>query len=145
MWDLPRPGLEPVSPAWAGRFSTAAPPGKPQSATFLTPGTGFVEDSFSTGWEGGNGSSPNASDGGNEASLKALLACPLLTSCCAGGEAGDPRFRGYSSFSLPPPQSFHHYTRLRVSQLLGEEQYHYQIGSTLAKFWLEKKDFEISG
>ena len=29
MWDLPRPGLEPVSPALAGRFSTAAPPGKP--------------------------------------------------------------------------------------------------------------------
>ena len=31
MWDLPRPGLEPVSPALAGRFSTTAPPGKPQS------------------------------------------------------------------------------------------------------------------
>ena len=29
MWDLPRPGLEPVSPALAGRFSTIAPPGKP--------------------------------------------------------------------------------------------------------------------
>ena len=29
MWDLPRPGLEPVSPASAGRFSTTAPPGKP--------------------------------------------------------------------------------------------------------------------
>ena len=28
MWDLPRPGLEPVSPALAGRFSTTAPPGK---------------------------------------------------------------------------------------------------------------------
>ena len=32
MWDLPRPGLEPVSPALAGRFSTTAPPGKPQIA-----------------------------------------------------------------------------------------------------------------
>ena len=31
MWDLPRPGLEPVSPALAGRFSTTAPPGKPLS------------------------------------------------------------------------------------------------------------------
>ena len=31
MWDLPRPGLEPVSPALAGRFSTTAPPGKPSS------------------------------------------------------------------------------------------------------------------
>ena len=31
MWDLPRPGLEPASPALAGRFSTTAPPGKPCS------------------------------------------------------------------------------------------------------------------
>ena len=31
MWDLPRPGLEPVSPALAGRFSTTAPQGKPGS------------------------------------------------------------------------------------------------------------------
>ena len=30
MWDLPRPELEPVSPALAGRLSTTAPPGKPQ-------------------------------------------------------------------------------------------------------------------
>ena len=30
MWDLPRPGLGPVSPALAGRFSTTAPPGKPR-------------------------------------------------------------------------------------------------------------------
>ena len=29
MWDPPRPGLEPVSSALAGRFSTTAPPGKP--------------------------------------------------------------------------------------------------------------------
>ena len=29
MWDLPRPGLEPVCPALAGRFSTTAPAGKP--------------------------------------------------------------------------------------------------------------------
>ena len=29
MWDLPRPGLEPVSPALAGGFSTTAPTGKP--------------------------------------------------------------------------------------------------------------------
>ena len=31
MWDLPRPGFEPVSAALAGRFSTTGPPGKPQS------------------------------------------------------------------------------------------------------------------
>ena len=36
MWDPPRPGLEPVSPALAGRFSTTAPPGKPNCA-FLRP------------------------------------------------------------------------------------------------------------
>ena len=29
MWDPPRPGLEPVSPALAGRLSTTVPPGKP--------------------------------------------------------------------------------------------------------------------
>ena len=34
MWDPPRPGLEPVSPALAGRLSTTAPPGKP-SIPFL--------------------------------------------------------------------------------------------------------------
>ena len=28
-WDPPRPGLEPASPALAGRLSTTAPPGKP--------------------------------------------------------------------------------------------------------------------
>ena len=30
MWDLPGPGLEPVSPALAGGFLTTEPPGKPQ-------------------------------------------------------------------------------------------------------------------
>ena len=35
MWDLPRPGLEPVSPALAGRFSSTAPPGKPHSLLCL--------------------------------------------------------------------------------------------------------------
>ena len=34
MWDLPRPGLEPVSPALAGGFSTTAPPGKPHMFLF---------------------------------------------------------------------------------------------------------------
>ena len=34
MWDPTRPGLEPVSPALAGRFSTTSPPGKP-SHSFL--------------------------------------------------------------------------------------------------------------
>ena len=34
MWDLPRPGLKPVSPALAGRLSTTAPPGKPLSRLY---------------------------------------------------------------------------------------------------------------
>ena len=34
MWDLPRPGLEPVSPELAGRFSATAPPGKPCNYIF---------------------------------------------------------------------------------------------------------------
>ena len=34
MWDLPRPGLEPESPALAGGFLTSVPPGKPKP-TFL--------------------------------------------------------------------------------------------------------------
>ena len=29
MWDVPRPGLKPVSPALSGGLSTTAPPGKP--------------------------------------------------------------------------------------------------------------------
>ena len=34
MWDLPRPGLEPVSPALAGGLSTTALPGKPCPVLF---------------------------------------------------------------------------------------------------------------
>ena len=34
MWDPPRPGLQPVSPALAGRPSTIAPPGKPPMSYF---------------------------------------------------------------------------------------------------------------
>ena len=47
MWDLPRPGLETVSPALAGRLSTTAPPGKPSPL--------FLKDNFTSyricGWE----------------------------------------------------------------------------------------------
>ena len=42
MWDLPRPGLEPVSPALAGRFSTTAPPGKPCMYFIGSNGKGFI-------------------------------------------------------------------------------------------------------
>ena len=34
MWDLPGPGLEPMSPALAGRCLTTAPPGKSQLSPF---------------------------------------------------------------------------------------------------------------
>ena len=36
MWDLPGPGLEPVSPALAGGFLTTVPPGKPLPAVFIS-------------------------------------------------------------------------------------------------------------
>ena len=36
MRDPPRPGLEPVSPALAGRPPTTAPPGKPHSSFFVS-------------------------------------------------------------------------------------------------------------
>ena len=35
MWDLPRPRIEPVSPALAGRFFTNEPPGKPPFFLFI--------------------------------------------------------------------------------------------------------------
>ena len=35
-WDLPRPGLEPVSPALAGGFPTTAPPGKPSICILIS-------------------------------------------------------------------------------------------------------------
>ena len=37
MWDLPGPGLEPVSPALAGGFLTTVPPGKPYFALKMAP------------------------------------------------------------------------------------------------------------
>ena len=39
MWDLPGPGLEPVSPALAGGFLTTAPPGKSQQYPLLIVGS----------------------------------------------------------------------------------------------------------
>ena len=42
MWDLPRPGLEPLSPALAGRFSTTAPPGKGNNNCFKPLSFGVV-------------------------------------------------------------------------------------------------------
>ena len=38
MWDLPRPGIKPESPALAGGFLTTAPPGKSEQS-FLASGS----------------------------------------------------------------------------------------------------------
>ena len=46
MWDLPRPGLEPVSSAPAGRLSTTAPPGKPGRRILNHCATREVRDGF---------------------------------------------------------------------------------------------------
>ena len=51
MWDLPRPGLEPVSPALAGRLLTTAPPGSLQLHSFLCRGlTQKLLDLFPDNW-----------------------------------------------------------------------------------------------
>ena len=42
MWDLPRPGLKPVSPALAGRFLTTPPPGKSHYICYLSTETKVV-------------------------------------------------------------------------------------------------------
>ena len=41
MWDLPGPGLEPMSPALAGGFLTTVPPGKSELIVVLT-GISFI-------------------------------------------------------------------------------------------------------
>ena len=48
MWDLPRTGLEPVSPALAGGFLTTAPPGKSQQLNFKKNFNGYYT-AFSDG------------------------------------------------------------------------------------------------
>ena len=42
MWDLPRPGHEPVSPALAGGFLTTAPPGKPHTSLLKALSASFL-------------------------------------------------------------------------------------------------------
>ena len=46
MWDLPRLGLEPVSAALAGRFSTTVPPGKPLITLLKICGNGFNHENW---------------------------------------------------------------------------------------------------
>ena len=54
MWDPPRPGLEPVCPALAGRLSTTAPPGKPHDSFWIMVFSGYMP---SSGIAGSYGSS----------------------------------------------------------------------------------------
>ena len=42
MWGLPRPGIEPVSPALQGRFITTVPAGKPQCWTSFHVPVGYL-------------------------------------------------------------------------------------------------------
>ena len=42
MWDLPGPGMEPVSPALGGGFFTTEPPGKPRKGLVLYIGNGSI-------------------------------------------------------------------------------------------------------
>ena len=84
MWDLPRPGLEPVSPALAGRLSTTAPPGKPLIAVFEIQTqlcAHFMEDARNSK---GYGQHSNSSDrglfwgavGGSVSHRFSLSSCP---------------------------------------------------------------------
>ena len=40
IWDLPRPGMESMSPALAGGFFTTEPPGRPQNINYFNILTG---------------------------------------------------------------------------------------------------------
>ena len=42
MWDLPGPGIEPVSPALAGGFFTTESPGEPHPLVFVPNSCDFV-------------------------------------------------------------------------------------------------------
>ena len=61
MWDLPRPGLEPVSPALAGGFLATAPPGKPPSWPFYLRHLSSVSDALAP-WENSLGVAQNPQD-----------------------------------------------------------------------------------
>ena len=76
MWDLPRPGLEPVSPALAGRFSTTAPPGKPLNVSL------WVEQPFTDPYyTGGSAVAPHLP----QAEAKPVELTPILFSASSPG------------------------------------------------------------
>ena len=52
MWNLPRPGIEPMSPALAGRFLTTEPLGKSQDASILKDDTSISKSNkFDKLWQ----------------------------------------------------------------------------------------------
>ena len=62
MWDLPGPGLEPVSPALAGRFLTIVPPGKSQESSILN--SGVLDGVLPWKIHNGNGKEKSGTDRG---------------------------------------------------------------------------------
>ena len=97
MWDLPRPGIEPVSRASAGGFLTTAPPGKPL-AHFQYALIFPRECSYS-----GNG--------GDAALLWDLPECPSRErEQSRGGPAQTPARRQHTSAGTPvPPVIYSHF------------------------------------
>ena len=70
MWDPPGPGLEPVSPALAGRLSTTAPPGKPRCSCFY-PGPQLpIASIYDSAWRSFS------------LDTKALLSCASISLAC---------------------------------------------------------------
>ena len=96
MWDLPRPGLEPVFPALAGSFSTTAPPGKPPPHLFFKlPGDSGLQAGWCTpGTSGAASASPVSPwmpsflhlgvsmQGLSWVGLKPILTSTALCACC---------------------------------------------------------------
>ena len=107
MWDLPRPGLEPVCPALAGRFSTTAPPGKPRSYFWALRGR-CAPRCF-----------PSINSFNSQDLLRECLLCSLTggeaeTRRSSGGRttAGVSRCRAAHHALWPPP--FYQHSTLRI-------------------------------
>ena len=58
MWDIPGQGIEPVSPALAGGFSTTGPPGKSQSLSISSFVHSFTH--WGSGLHGGSLEAPGS-------------------------------------------------------------------------------------
>ena len=74
MWDLPGPGIEPVSPALAGGFLTTVPPGKPRDSFIISPCQTCIRCSYLLNTHTGS-QSPNLVVG----RCLSLITCFLIT------------------------------------------------------------------